>query len=101
MSAREEQANAVMQVFSTGQKLTGRELQILRENAQLLEGHDAKTDYYLFRMQIELIDAIRALDETSAKLVTKTNWLTLVILGLTGVLVIIGVLQIVIMVRHS
>jgi hypothetical protein len=59
MSAREEQANAVMQVFSTGQKLTGRELQILRENAQLLEGHDAKTDYYLFRMQIELIDAIR------------------------------------------
>jgi len=85
MSTPEEKAAAIQQALSRKQKFTATDLQILRENAELLEGHDKKNDYYLFRMQIEMIDAIRSLDEASARLITTTNRLTGVILALTVV----------------
>jgi len=85
MSTPEEKAAAIQQALSKKQKFTATDLQILRENAELLEGHDKKNDYYLFRMQIEFIDAIRSLDETSTKLITTTNRLTGAILALTVV----------------
>jgi len=90
MSTPEEKAAAIQQALSKKQKFTATDLQILRENAELLEGHDKKNDYYLFRMQIEFIDAIRSLDESSARLVKITNWLTFVILGLTVAGVVIA-----------
>ena len=100
MSTPEEQAASIQQALGRKTKLAAADLQILRENAELLEGHDRKNDYYLFRMQIELIDAIRALDETSSKLVEKTNRLTTIILALTiaavllaGIQVLLAVLQ--------
>jgi hypothetical protein len=85
MSTPEEKSASIQQVFEGKQKFTAANLQVLRENADLLEGHDKKTDYYRFRMEIELIDAIRSLDEVSAKLITTTNRLTGVILALTVV----------------
>jgi len=94
MSTPEGKSAAIQQAMSGKQKFTAAELQILRQNADLLEGHDKKNDYYFFRMQIELIDAIRALDEASAKLVTKTNLLTGVILVLTVVGVVLGGVQV-------
>ena len=93
MSTPEQQAAAIQEVFKSTQKFTAARLQVLRENADLLEGHDKKTDYYRFRMEIELIDAIRSLDEASAKLITKTNALTFAILGLTIVGVVLAGVQ--------
>jgi len=86
----EQKAAAIQHALSKKQKLRSADLQILRENAELLEGHDKKNDYYLFRMQIEFIDAVRSLDESSARLVKITNWLTFVILGLTVAGVVIA-----------
>ena len=100
MSTPDEQAFAIKKVFEKREKVTAPDLQVLRENSELLEGHDRKADFYLFRMQVELIDVIRGLHETSAKLVSKTNLLTGVILAFTVALFFIGIVQIVIMVRH-
>lgn len=85
MSTPEQKAAAIQHALSKKQKLGSADLQILRENADLLEGHDKPTDFYRFRTDIELIDAIRSLDETSTKLITTTNRLTGVILALTVV----------------
>lgn len=85
MNTPEEKAAAIQQALSKKQKFSAPDLQILRENAELLEGHGPNNNYYLFRMQIEFIDAIRSLDEVSAKLITTTNRLTGVILALTVV----------------
>ena len=90
MSTPEQKAAAIQHALSKKQKLGSADLQILRENAELLEGHDKPNAYYLFRMQIEFIDAVRSLDESSARLVKITNWLTFVILGLTVAGVVIA-----------
>ncbi|SRR6266576_2644139 len=85
MSTLDEKAAAIQQVLSRNQKLTAADLQILREGSDLFEGRDKPTDFYRFRTDIELIDAIRSLDETSTKLITTTNRLTGAILALTVV----------------
>ena len=96
----DEQRNALTEVFRKHQKLTADDLQTLRINTAAANQLSSRSDYFVFRMEVELIDAIRSLDETSAKLVTKTNWLTGVILAFTVALFFIGIVQIVIMVRH-
>ncbi len=85
MSTPEQKVAAIQHALSKKQKLASADLQILRENADLLEGRDKPTDFYRFRTDIELIDAIRSLDETSTKLITTTNRLTGAILALTVV----------------
>jgi hypothetical protein len=100
MATAEEQRMALTQVLEKQQKLTASDLQILRNNTAgvpLL----SSMDYFAFRMEIELIDAIRTLDETSAKLIDKTNKLTTAILVLTIVGVILAGLQIFLAVHHS
>jgi hypothetical protein len=98
MSTPQEKNDAILQVLhrEPKQKFTAADLQILRANADLLEGHDKKTDYFQFRMEIELIDAIRSLDEVSAKLIEKTNSLTKAILWLTVATVGLAAIQILI-----
>ena len=96
-----EQAAVVNQVLAKEQKLTGDDLQILRNNTGAVSHISAKSDYFVFRMEIELIDAIRALDEASAKLITKTNALTAAILGLTVVGVVLAGIQVWIALRSS
>jgi len=85
VSTPEQKVAAIQHTLSKKQKLASADLQILRENADLLEGRDKPTDFYRFRTDIELIDAIRSLDETSTKLITTTNRLTGAILALTVV----------------
>jgi hypothetical protein len=89
---------AVTQILNKQAKLLAADLDILRKNTLGAQSLSSKSDYFMFRTEIELIDAIRSLDETSAKLVTKTNWLTGVILAFTIALFFIG--MVVIMVRH-
>jgi hypothetical protein len=94
MSTMDSQALLVRQVLAKEQKLTGDDLQILRHNTGGVPLLTGKSDYFVFRMEIELIDAIRSLDEASAKLITKTNALTLAILGLTVVGVVLAGIQV-------
>ena len=91
----------VRQVLAKEEKLTGDDLQILRHNTAGAAAMSGKSDYFVFRMEIELIDAIRSLDEASAKLITTTNRLTAVILAVTVVGVLLAVVQIVLAVRGS
>ena len=100
MDRLDAQRNALIEILKKEQKLTADDLHTLRKNTGGANQLSSKTDYFMFRIEVELIDAIRSLDETSSRLVTKTNLLTAVILGLTIVLVLIGILQIVIMMRH-
>ena len=101
MNTVEEQAAAVRRVLSKEQKFTGPDLQILRNNTAAVSHMSGKSDYFVFRMEVELIDAIRALDEASAKLITKTNALTFAILGLTVVGVVLTGVQVWITLRSS
>jgi hypothetical protein len=101
MNPLEGQAAAIKQVLGKERKLTGADLQILRTNTAAVSHITGKSDYFVFRMEIELIDAIRSLDESSAELIKKTNWLTGVILALTGVGILLAAVQIVIAARSS
>jgi hypothetical protein len=101
MSTINEHAAAVTQVLSKELKLSASDLQILRKNTAGVPLLTGKSDYFVFRMEVELIDAIRALDEASAKLITKTNALTVAILGLTVVGVVLAGIQVWIALRSS
>jgi hypothetical protein len=101
MSTMDNQAVLVRQVLAKEQKLTADDLQTLRHNTAGVALMSSKSDYFVFRMEIELIDAIRSLDEASAKLVTKTNALTLAILGLTIVGVVLAGVQVWIAIRPA
>ena len=95
-----EAAAVVKEVLEKERKLTGEDLQRLRENTVGAATMSGRADYFVFRMDIELIDAIRSLNETSTRLVTKTNNLTLAILGLTFAAVILAAIQVWIAVRR-
>jgi len=101
MATAEEQRNAITEVLVKQQKLTATDLQMLRNSGAGVSLLSGKSDYFVFRMEVELIDAIRALDETSAELIEKTNKLTTAILILTVVGVILAVIQIFLAVHHS
>ncbi len=89
-------SNLLAQILNKKQKLTADDLQAFRTNSAAA----SQLSYLSFRMDIELIDAIRSLDEAGGKLVRKTNWLTGVILAFTVALFFVGIVQIVVMVRH-
>ena len=99
MSTMDNQAMLVRQVLAKEQKLTGNDLQILRNNTAGVTLLSGKSDYFIFRMEVELIDAIRSLDEASAKLITTTNRLTTVILAVTVVGVLLAGIQIALAIR--
>lgn len=101
MSTQDEQVAAITQVLVKRQKLTGDDLQIFRNNTAAVNLMSGKSDYLVFRMEVELIDAIRSLDEASAKLITKTNALTFAILGLTVVGVVLAGIQVWVAFRSS
>ncbi len=101
MSTMDISGEAIRQVLRKEQKLTADDLQILRKNTAGVAVMSGRSDYLVFRMEVELIDAIRALDEASAKLITTTNRLTAVILAVTVVGVVLAVIQIVLAVRSS
>jgi hypothetical protein len=101
MSTIDSQAILVRQVLAKEKKLTGDDLQIFRHNTGGVPLLSSNIDYFHFRMEIELIDAIRSLDEASAKLITKTNALTLAILGLTVVGVALAGIQVWVAFRGS
>ena len=72
------------ELFATKRKFTDADLQLLREEAAQVNHMTGKQDaWFTTRMEVELIDTIRALDQTSSKLITTTNRLTTVILGVT------------------
>ena len=81
----DDERNTVTEVLKKKQKLSAEDLHTLRNNTGGVGLISSKTDYFMFRIEVELIDAIRALDETSTELINKTNKLTTVILVLTGV----------------
>jgi hypothetical protein len=92
MGKLEDQTAAVRGVLEKEQKLTAADLQVLRENTRAVQHLSGRSDYaYVFRMEVELIDAIRALDETSAELIQQTNRLTSRIFVLTIVGVVVAV----------
>lgn len=93
MGNLDDKVAAIRSVFSKNQKLTGPDIQVFRENAEAFN-HISSRKADDVRIQVELIDAIRSLDEASGKLITKTNWLTGVILALTVVGVGLGVIQV-------
>ncbi len=80
MNMLDEQIAAIRGVLSKNQRFTAADLQILRENADAFNHLISKADDR--RIEFEFIDAIRALDETSTKLINKTNRLTVAILAL-------------------
>lgn len=85
MATPDDQILAVRKILEKQERLTGADLDVLRHNTIGAIGHSSKSDAFMFRMEIELMDAIRALDETSTELINKTNKLTTVIMVLTGV----------------
>ena len=99
MAQLEDSTTEIKGVLSKEQKLTGPDLQVLRRNTRAAASMSSKTDYFVFRMDIELIDAIRALDETSTQLITKTNRLTSAILGLTVAGVLLALVQLVVLLK--
>lgn len=101
MSKLDEQSAAIKQVLGKEQKLTASDLQTLRQNTGAAQSMSSKSDYFVFRMEIELIDAIRALDDTSAKLIERTNSLTRAILWLTVAAVALATIEILITVFGS
>ena len=100
MTTADEQRAIIADILGKQQKLTATDLQRLRSSGAGVSLLSSKSDYFVFRMEIELIDAIRALDETSTKLIKQTNLLTAVILGLTVVGVVTAVIQVFVALRH-
>lgn len=77
-----DQTKAVREVLEKNQPLAEIDLQVLRENTAAASGLSSKADYFSFRMEIELIDAIRKLNETSTRLARVGIWVTCVGVGL-------------------
>lgn len=88
------QAIPLRTILEKHKKLTASDLQTFRENTAGVAQMSGKSDYFVFRMEVELIDAIRSLDEASANLIEKTNSLTTRILVLTYAVVALTVIQI-------
>ncbi len=86
------------ELFGSTRKFTVDDLQVLREDAAQTNHMTGKQDaWFTTRMTVELIDTIRTLDETSARLIKTTNRLTAVILGITAVAFALAVVD---LVRH-
>lgn len=86
------------ELFASCRKFTAADLQVLRDDAAATNAMTGKQDaWFTTRMTVELIDTIRTLDQTSAKLIQTTNTLTAVILGVTVIAVVIAIAE---LVRH-
>ena len=94
MMSGSEKRDAVKAVIDKFQKLTAEDLRTLRECTDIMPSMTGRqADWLVMRMEIELIDAIRSLDDSSTRLVTTTNRLTAVILALTFVGVLLAGVQ--------
>jgi len=81
------------EVFGNSNRFGEKELRILREDSGWIGHFSSKADWVETRMTVELIDTIRQLDETSTRLITTTNRLTSVILGVTVVGVVLAAIS--------
>lgn len=87
-----DNAETLSRILSKTGKLNRDDLEVLREKigcVPQLQG--GRGDWVVTRMEVELVDAITQLDETSTQLITTTNKLTRKILGLTVVGVAVAV----------
>jgi hypothetical protein len=93
----DNQVAALKEALAKAGKFTAEDLQKLRMGSPAAGYMTGRTgDAFMVRMEVELIDAIRVLDETSTRLVTTTNRLTTVILVLTGVGIFIAAIGVLI-----
>jgi hypothetical protein len=89
----DNQVAALKETLSRTVKFTAEDLQKLRMGSPAAGYMTGRTgDAFMVRMEVELIDAIRVLDETSTELINKTNKLTTVILVLTGVGIAVAII---------
>jgi hypothetical protein len=81
-----DSAQKFSRVLSKAGKLNKEDLEVLRQNiGSIPQLRDGRGDWVVTRMEVELVDAITRLDETSTQLITTTNRLTRKILWLTVV----------------
>jgi hypothetical protein len=83
-----DQQNNVKDVLNKKLPLTAVDLQILRESAGIVAYLTSHHDPLAWRMEIEHLDSIRRLDETSSKLAT----IGIVVAGVAAAGTIAGVL---------
>jgi hypothetical protein len=78
-------------VFAKTSALTADDLNVIRAKAAMMPTLTGSLESAVMaRLEVELIDAIRRLDATSVRLITKTNALTRKILYLTIVGVVLA-----------
>ena len=90
----------LQKAFQAKDAFTAEDLDILRKNCGDIPYLSSRGDWVTFRMDVELIDAIRKLDETSTNLVSTTNRLTAVMLAVTIVGVIATIVGVAIALYH-
>lgn len=78
---------AVKAVLEKDAPLTRTDLQVLRSNSAAASNFSSRSDWFVFRMEVEFIDAIAALNNTSTRL-AKIG----IGVGIVGVLVTIATL---------
>jgi hypothetical protein len=85
-----EQATRLRLILEKERSFTSEDLQTLRENTPAAASLSGKSDYFVFRMEIELIDAIGKLDRTSSRLARIGIWVTAVGVGLAVVQIVLA-----------
>ena len=85
----DEQAVAIRKILEREQPLNATDLEVLRKNTGAASSLSGKSDYFVFRMEIELIHSILKLNEASTRLTKVGIWVAGV--GVCLALVQVGV----------